>query len=155
MLGAYYAGANKVMVILSWANKEDVEHDVPNEARARMQLCVCGDSTRAARCGVWCCCPGVRTRIIRLPRDGLPPSICSHVRLSAPHLGRRMYEHANMLHSESLKSHGHIKGKLLFSPSAHCSCALALSILPMSSATTFHMWDHLREVRKVLFNHRV
>ena len=36
MLGAHRAGANKV--ILPWANRKDVEYDVPKEVRARMQF---------------------------------------------------------------------------------------------------------------------
>ena len=36
VLGAHRAGANKV--ILPWANRKDVEHDVPKEVRARMQI---------------------------------------------------------------------------------------------------------------------
>ncbi|KAH9022788.1 ATP-dependent protease La [Lactarius pseudohatsudake] len=36
VLGAHRAGANKVIV--PWANREDVEHDVPKEVRARMQF---------------------------------------------------------------------------------------------------------------------
>jgi len=36
VLGAYRAGTNKV--ILPWANRKDVEHDVPKEVRARMQV---------------------------------------------------------------------------------------------------------------------
>jgi ATP-dependent Lon protease len=36
VLGAHRAGANKV--ILPWANKKDVEHDVPKDVRARMQF---------------------------------------------------------------------------------------------------------------------
>jgi hypothetical protein len=49
------------------------------------------------------------------------------------------------------------QGKLLFSPSGELFLYLdpLYSILPTSSAITFHMWDHLREVKKVLFNHRV
>ncbi|KAH9027501.1 ATP-dependent protease La [Lactarius deliciosus] len=36
VLGAHRAGANKVIV--PWANRKDVEHDVPKEVRARMQF---------------------------------------------------------------------------------------------------------------------
>ncbi|KAH9039666.1 ribosomal protein S5 domain 2-type protein [Lactarius pseudohatsudake] len=36
VLGAHRAGANKVVV--PWANRKDVEHDVPKEVRARMQF---------------------------------------------------------------------------------------------------------------------
>jgi len=36
VLGAHRAGANKV--ILPWANRKDVEYDVPKEVRARMQF---------------------------------------------------------------------------------------------------------------------
>ncbi|KAH9177264.1 Lon protease C-terminal proteolytic domain-containing protein [Lactarius sanguifluus] len=36
VLGAHHAGANKVIV--PWANRKDVEHDVPKEVRARMQF---------------------------------------------------------------------------------------------------------------------
>ncbi|KAH9056835.1 ATP-dependent protease La [Lactarius vividus] len=36
VLGAHRAGAN--MVIVPWANRKDVEHDVPKEVRARMQF---------------------------------------------------------------------------------------------------------------------
>jgi hypothetical protein len=36
VLGARRAGANKVIV--PWANRKDVEHDVPKEVRARMQF---------------------------------------------------------------------------------------------------------------------
>jgi len=36
VLGAHRAGANRV--ILPWANRKDVEHDVPKEVRARIQF---------------------------------------------------------------------------------------------------------------------
>ena len=36
VLGAHRAGANKVIV--PWANRKDVELDVPKEVRARMQF---------------------------------------------------------------------------------------------------------------------
>ena len=36
MLGAHRAGANRV--ILPWANRKDVEHDVPKEVRARIHF---------------------------------------------------------------------------------------------------------------------
>ena len=36
MLGAHRAGANRV--ILPWANRKDVEHDVAKEVRARIQF---------------------------------------------------------------------------------------------------------------------
>ena len=36
VLGAHRVGANKVIV--PWANRKDVEHDVPKEVRARMQF---------------------------------------------------------------------------------------------------------------------
>jgi len=36
VLGAHRAGANKV--ILPWANRKDVEHDVPKEVWARTQF---------------------------------------------------------------------------------------------------------------------
>ena len=41
-LSANRAGANKV--IEPWANRKDIEHDVPMEVRARMQPRVCADS---------------------------------------------------------------------------------------------------------------
>src|SRR6267154_4371806 len=36
VLGAHRAGANKV--VLPWANRKDVEHDVAKEVRARIQF---------------------------------------------------------------------------------------------------------------------
>lgn len=36
VLDPHRAGANEV--ILTWANRKDVEHDVPKEVRARMQF---------------------------------------------------------------------------------------------------------------------
>ena len=36
VLGAHRVGASKVIV--PWANRKDVEHDVPKEVRARMQF---------------------------------------------------------------------------------------------------------------------
>jgi ATP-dependent Lon protease len=40
VLGAHRAGVNRV--ILPWANRKDVEHDVPKEVRVRTQFVFAG-----------------------------------------------------------------------------------------------------------------